>query len=118
MKIIGATRYGLRTVIQVCLNPDEPEWVHVLGKPVLDITGVPVLMDSGEPLLVTSTVVTPGETGEMCHNCRHNWDVKEFIFDGLEYSGKTADELWELVCGRASAGTVLVPIAELLGRSD
>lgn len=82
MRIIKATGYGYRTVIVVCLNSDAPEWVHVVGRQFRDGAGQPVFNVDGTPRLIQSPDVPDGETGESCHNCRSNWEVREFVFDG------------------------------------
>lgn len=67
MKIISAISYGFRTVIRVVTNPGDPESVHDDGSP-----------HSGDP----PEDVAPGlRPWEWCHECRYNWDVREFIWD-------------------------------------
>ena len=117
MKVTKAVNYGSRAVIRVCMNPDEPEWVHIIGSNRLDATGQPVLTDQGEPVLIVSAEVPPGETGEKCHNCRSNWDTREFVFDGPEFEKMTYNDLWEEVCRRCASPPVPVDIVSLLGRS-
>lgn len=82
MQIISAKDYGYRFVIRVTMNPDEPNWVHAVGDPLLDAQGTPVLDGGGHAVLVTSSLVPDGETGATCHNCRQNWRIKEAIFEG------------------------------------
>lgn len=117
MEVIKATDYGFRQVIRVAEDTSIPEWVHHRGEQRRDGSGALVFDDTGAPVLLTGDPVPAGETGEICYNCRYNWVVQEFIFDGPKYSGMSADELWALVCdlcGPASAG---LPIVALLGRS-
>ena len=91
MKIISAIDYGYRTVLRVCLNPDQPNWVHVVGEHMRDREGVPMYNDSGGPVLLTSDKVSVGETGENCHNCRQNWEIVEVIFEGADLYGEDMD---------------------------
>ena len=75
--ILSAKDYGFRKVIRVCMNPDQPESVHVDGKAHV---GIPTV---GTP---------PGlKPWEWCHDCRYNWDVREFVWTGdeLRTHGKT-----------------------------
>lgn len=118
MLVTSAIDYGERLVIRVCLNPDAPEWVHIVGSNRLDATGQLVLTDQGDPVLIVSGDVPPGETGETCHNCRSNWDTREFIFDGPGSKGMTVDDLWEEVCRRCESAAVPAEIVGLVGRSD
>ncbi len=82
MKVIKATDYGFRKVIQICLNPDDPEWVHIVGEPLRGPDGTPISKADGTPELITDPNVPPGEDGTTCHNCRYNWKVQEFIWTG------------------------------------
>lgn len=91
MQIISAKDYGYRFVVRVTVNPDEPNWVHVVGLPLLDAEGVPVLDDDGHEVLVTSSLVPAGETGDTCWNCRQNWRIKEFVFEGETLYVEDAD---------------------------
>ena len=65
MKVIKATEYSdiARTALRVCSNPDDPEWVHIVGEQRLGADGVLMIADDGSPVLIT-------------------WKVREFIFDG------------------------------------
>ncbi len=76
-KIISAKDYGPRKVIRVCLNPEDPESVHPDG--------------------ASHTGATPAGTPpglgpwEWCHDCRYNWVVREFVWNGEElYTTSTA----------------------------
>lgn len=82
MQIISAKDYGYRFVIRITMNPDVPNWVHVVGAPLLDVHGAVVVDGDGVEVLVTSSLVPDGETGASCHNCRQNWRIKEVIFEG------------------------------------
>lgn len=118
MKIINATNYDSRTVVRVCLNPDAPEWLHVVGDVEKDLAGEPMVGIDGEPSIIRSSMPPPDHTGETCHNCRYNWVVRELVFDGAEYADKSADELWELVCLACQPAAVPEVITDLVGRSD
>jgi len=84
MKVIKATEYSdiARTALRVCSNPDDPEWVHIVGEQRLGADGVLMTADDGSPVLITSANIESDCTEETCHNCRYNWKVREFIFDG------------------------------------
>jgi len=84
MKVIKATEYPeiFRTVLRVCFNPDDPEWVHKIGKQRKDIDGELMVMEDESPMFITSSDIEPDCTGETCHNCKYNWEVREFVFDG------------------------------------
>ena len=98
MKIVEAIDLGYKKVIKVVLNPDDPEWVHVVGDVKLGPDGNPALDAAGNEVKITSTVVPPGETGNraeegktLCHNCRNNWVKKEKSWAGqdlLKLDGK------------------------------
>ena len=118
MKVISAANYTSRTVVRVCLNPDAPEWLHVIGDVEKDIAGDPVLGPDGVPIIIQRVTPPPGHNGQTCHNCRYNWVVRELVFDGAEYASKSADELWELVCLACRPGLVPEVITDLIGRSD
>lgn len=80
MKIIKATDYGFRKVVQVVMNPDDPQWVHEDGPAPAGHTGDTTQSD------------TP------CHDCRLNWEVVEVKWDRSEMYKedgvlKTDDEL-------------------------
>ena len=84
MKIIKATDYGFRKVVQVVLNPDDPQWVHDDGPAPEGHTG------------------DTSESDTACHDCRMNWKVVEVKWDGDELYNisengdkilKTSDEL-------------------------
>ena len=86
--VIKATDYGYRKVIQVCSNPDDPEAVHVDGRP-----------HTGEPSEGTDPAL---KSWEWCSDCQYNWDVREFVWtgeelyitpEGEERRAKTDDEL-------------------------
>ena len=83
-RIISAMDYGERVVMRVCHNPTDPEWVHIVGSPERDRTGLEILQADGRPKLLESAHCPEGNAYEVCHNCRYNWDVAEIIFDGLE----------------------------------
>jgi len=55
-----------------------------VGETFRDAEGIEVLDDSGGPVLIKSSVVPEGETGESCHNCHMNWDVSEVILEGSD----------------------------------
>jgi hypothetical protein len=126
-KIIKATDYGYRKVMQVALNPDDPEWVHIVGEQVRDANGIGVLAaDNSTPVLITSATVPDGETGRTCHNCRYNWNVREFVWtgdaelkkvvDGVVVN-KTDDDLAnEVTAALAAASTTTANIAPLVNR--
>ena len=127
MEIIKAVEYGERTVIRVCLNPGEPEWVHYVGSQSRDGSGGLEFKDDGSPLLITSRVVLSGETGETCHNCRYNWDITEVILEGADLYGVgvdgeplrlSDDQLVVAACARVAASPTQRVLDSLVGRSD
>jgi len=118
MRVIKAVQYESRTVVTVCLNPDAPEWVHIVGDQWRGPDGLALWNDDGSPRRIVSALVPDGETGETCHNCRYNWVVQEVVFDGLEYAELSADELWELVCHSCRPAGIPRMIVGLVGRSD
>ena len=118
MKVIYARDYGWRKVVGVCLNPDAPEWVHKVGEQQRDASGQLMWRSDGTPLLIGSPEVKAGETGESCHNCHYNWEVREIIFDGADAQAATEEQLWELVCLACHPATVPEVIDGLVGRSS
>lgn len=126
MKVISAVDYGFRVVVRVVDDPSIPEWVHIVGEPRLDDQGRAVIRENGEPSLIQTITVPPGETGETCQNCRYNWDVTEVIFDGSDLYGpdmdgqmgrKTDEELLALAFTRAAKPMPARVITDLLGRN-
>ena len=95
-----------------------PEWVHVVGEQARDSSGQLIWSPDGTPLLIESSEVKSAETGDTCHNCRHNWVMRELIFEGVEYADKSVDQLWELVCLACQPATVPEVIDGLVGRSS
>ena len=73
-KIIKATDYGFRVVIDICMNPDDPESVH----PGPDGKTKP---HDGVPPTGTDPSLRPWQ---WCLDCRYNWDVREFVWTGEE----------------------------------
>tara|TARA_R110000744_G_C19188587_1_gene543606 strand:+ start:128 stop:511 length:384 start_codon:yes stop_codon:yes gene_type:complete len=84
MQVSYATEYEERTVIGVCLNPDDPAIVHEIGAQSLDSTGQKMIDADGAPVLITSAECEPGCTLASCFNARQNHDIREFLFDGEE----------------------------------
>ena len=66
MKIIKATDYGFRKVVQVVMNPDDPQWIHDDGPAPEGHTG------------------DTSESDAACHDCRINWKIVEVKWDGDE----------------------------------
>ena len=77
MKIIKATDYGYRKVIVVVLNSDEPEAVHGDGT-----------AHTGAPPMGTDLSLKPWE---WCHDCRYNWQLREFLWTGDELYTRRKD---------------------------
>lgn len=75
MKIIKATDYGFRQAIVVCLNPSDPEYVH------LDSTPHPA--DAVNGCSHSRDSVTDLED-ESVPGCRYNWNVRELVWNGEE----------------------------------
>ena len=76
-KIISASSYGFRTAIKVVMNPDDPEAVHEDGTP-----------HSGQPPTGTDPNL---RSWEWCHDCRYNWQVREFVWTGDELYTRQED---------------------------
>ena len=87
MKCVKATHYGFRTVIVVCHNPDDPEYVHSddTSHPLANVNGC--VPNEGQPTV-----------------CTYNHRLQEFIFDGSEqYEGgalRTDESFWAEICDR------------------
>jgi len=103
MRILSANKYPERTVLRVVFNDDEPEWAHVIGALLLSDEGDRIL-DSDNPgdlLLVTDATVPAGHTGNseqakesgrtLCHNCKSNWEIREYLWDGADRFYDDAD---------------------------
>jgi len=86
-KVIFAKDYGNRVVVRVTTNPDDLEWVHVVGEPVMDATGQP----TAKKVAKATPDHAKSETGETCHNCRYNWNVREFVWTGDQLLKEDAD---------------------------
>lgn len=104
MICLKATHYGFRTVLLVCLNPSDPEYIHADGTahPIENINGC-------QP-----------EEGVM-GVCRSNRIVQEFIFDGVDqYENgllRTPESFWEEVCRCCAAIPAPEGIDALVGRT-
>lgn len=103
MKVVKATRYGFRTVIVVCHNPDEPEYVHSDGSahPSLNVNGCA----SGA-----------GES----HVCTSNHRFQEFVWDGAaQYDDDgiliTPESLWAEICDKCVAPSDPEEMGSLIG---
>ena len=66
MKIIKAKDYGFRKVIQVVMDETLPRWVHPNG--------------TASPQTHTGDTEERGKT--VCRDCRSNWDIREYQWDG------------------------------------
>lgn len=125
MKIIKATDYRYRKVVQVCLNDTEPKWVHIVGTQRRDASGKPETDMAGNPILIASPNVPPGETGDTeeakatgktpCYNCKSNWKIVEYIFEGKWLTLKDA-ELLEEVQRRTASLKPAQSITALVGK--
>ena len=100
MKITKATNYGFRTVIVVCHNPDDPEYIHG------DDTAHPSENVNG---CTDSSVL-----------CRYNHRLQEFIWDGEEqYEGgtlRTAESFWDEICELCVSSPDAEEIVGLVGQ--
>lgn len=67
MKVLTAKDYGYRKVVRVLMNDTDPQWVHP---------------DGPSPTNHTGDTEDPDTTKEVCQECRNNWNVLEFIFQG------------------------------------
>jgi len=84
MRVVYGKVYDNRTVIGVCLNPDDPPIIHGVGEQRLDADGQKMVDFEGAPILIESEECEPGCSLETCYNARQNHVVREFIFDGEE----------------------------------
>ena len=135
MKIIKVSISDRRTALQVTLNPDDPQWVHVVGEALLDADGQPIVDATGEPRYVASPDAPPEHTGDtveaqaagrvLCHNCRLHWIVQEHTWQDEErYTAdadgqqrwKTDDELLAELRDRVAAAERQPTVSPLLGR--
>ena len=126
MEIISAKDYGYRVVIRICFNPNAPQWVHTVGECAKDSAGVDRVTSGGDLVLITSSIVPAGETGETCHNCHYNWDVSEVVFEGSslfrsgpggEWTRFTDDELADAAFLQVARPDVPLVLDGLEGRS-
>lgn len=126
MKILTAIDYGFRKVIRVVMDDSIPEWMHPDGSLHTDATArgpSKHVVIKADPLRGIEAFegqvpgdLTPGlAPGTECHDCRHNWDIREAVFTGRElYSGdrlKTIDELWAEALVRLGSAPVRRTIA-------
>ena len=87
MKVINATQYGFRTVVVVCHNPDEPEYIHRddSAHPADNVNGCPSPLAEDEPNV-----------------CRLNHRIEEFIWDGPDQYEegilRTPESFWAEIC--------------------
>lgn len=100
MQAIKASDYSYRKVVVACLNPNEPKWVHIAGEQQRDANGQPMKdAITGAPMIQRPDLPPgtryaadsshSGDTEEAkamgqpaCHNCRYNWQTREFIWEG------------------------------------
>jgi hypothetical protein len=86
MEVIKATSYGFRTVIVVCHNPDEPEYIHSddSAHPPLNVNGC--IPGEGEPPV-----------------CASNHQLQEFVWDEVEQYDedgilRSPESFWAEIC--------------------
>ena len=105
MKVIKADNYGYRTVVVVCHNPDDPEYLHSDGSahPISNIHGCPNDVAGGRL-------------------CTYNHRLQDFIWDGdsqyVEGRLKTGLELWEEIRGSCPDPDPVLEVPDLIGRSS
>lgn len=105
MQVKSAVNYGYRTVIVVCHNPDEAEYLHSDGSahPVNNVHGC--MPGAGEP-----------------HICTVNHRLEEFIWDGdeqfIDGVRRDANSYWEELCQRCVSLPTPSEIEGLVGRSS
>ena len=103
MKCISASNHGFRTVVVVCHNPDDPEYLHDddSAHPAENVNGCP----GDESGLVV---------------CHYNHRLQEFIWDGEEqYEGgilRTTESFWNEICERCVTLADPEEIAGLVGQ--
>ena len=87
MKCIKATDYGFRTVVVVCHNPNDPEYLHddESVHPPENVNGCP---DNDAGVYI----------------CHYNHRLEEFIWDGEDqYEDgilRTAESFWAEICDK------------------
>lgn len=102
MRIIKATNYGFRTVITVCHNPDDPEYVHSddSAHPLANVNGC--IPDEGQPDV-----------------CTYNHRLQEFLWDGPEqYENgilRSPESLWDEICEKCLPPPDPEEIGSLIG---
>ena len=79
--ILDAKDYGYRKIIRVCMNPEDPEQVHIDA-------GGNATAHTGDPPPGTDPALRPWE---WCDSCRYNWNVREFIWTEDEMYKRAAD---------------------------
>jgi len=108
MKIISADKYSERTVLRVVFNDDQPEWAHIIGEHLMTDEG-DFVWDPDNPghhIRVTDATVPAGHTGDseqakeagrtICHNCKSNWEIREYLWDGADRCYDDADGVSQL----------------------
>jgi hypothetical protein len=105
MQIVSAKRYGFRTVIVVCHNPGEPEYIHDDG--------------SVHPSANTDGCYADDPAYQVCHGNRR---LDEIILDGPDQYRDgvllTDDEIWAEVCKRCGPASDPTVIDGLIGRTN
>lgn len=105
MKVVKATSYGYRTVVVVCHNPEDPEYLHSDGSvhPVSNIHGCPNDVAGGRL-------------------CTYNHRVQDFIWDGeaqfIDGVRRSGESFWEELCQRCASLPTPSEIEGLVGRSS
>jgi len=105
MRVVKATNYGFRTVIVVCHNPDDPEYLHSDGSvhPTGNVNGC--VPNDGAPNV-----------------CTMNHRLEEFIWNGaaqfVEGVRRSGESFWEEICVRCASPSTPSEIEGLVGRSS
>ena len=77
-KIVTSLDFGYRKVIRVCLNPDEPKFVHADGS-LHPTPGAPARGENGCP---HSRDVVTGQENRLVPGCQYNHKIVEYVFEG------------------------------------
>ena len=92
MKVIKATDYGFRKVVQICLNPAEPEYIHRDGTAEhIGIVGHDAI--THKPIYDRISIPARVKSGEVCHKCVTNWRTLEFVFSQVDLQRQVAEDV-------------------------
>lgn len=115
-RVVRFKDYDWRVVVDLVLNPDEPETIHRnTGLP--HVGGIPAALLRPENLPTAARgsmpiTLDPGRPWEWCKECVYNWQTEEYIFEGedlltKDYTGitrkRTRGEFEQMALARLEA---------------